>query len=61
MDFSSPIVTYVFLVIPILFAGSVLAQGIQKLSQQEPDGPIVVGFGVVFFLLIIGAYVFFIQ
>lgn len=61
MDFSSPGVTYILLVIPTIFSLAVVGQGIYKLSRNEADGAVVVGFGILFLALIVAAYFFFIQ
>lgn len=61
MDFSSQAITYAFLIIPTLFALAVLAQGIIKTKNKEESGPTVIGFGAVFLILIIAAYIFFIR
>ncbi|OGG28145.1 hypothetical protein A3A64_03160 [Candidatus Gottesmanbacteria bacterium RIFCSPLOWO2_01_FULL_48_11] len=61
MDFQSPGVTYILLVIPAIFSLAVIGQGIYKVTKQESDGGVVVGFGVVFLALIAAAYFLFIQ
>ena len=58
MNFGSPAVSYIFLVIPAFFAITVLLQGLSKLSRQEEDGPIATGFGI-FLLVLIGAFYWF--
>jgi hypothetical protein len=57
----TPGITYAFLIIPSLFAGVVLLQGIGKLMKNNKEGYVVVGFGVLFFLLIAAAYYYFIR
>ena len=57
----NPALTYVFLVIPILFALAVLAQGLVKLSRKTPDGPVEVGLGTFLLVLIGAAWVLFIR
>lgn len=61
MDLSNPGITYAFLIIPAAFALVVLLQGIEKMTKQEKDGPVAVGFGVFFFVLIGAAYFLFIR
>lgn len=61
MDFSGPGLTYVLLVIPTLFALVVTAQGAAKVSKHDPSGPIILGFGVLFLILIAGVYFFVIR
>lgn len=61
MDFSSAGVTYAFLIIPSFFALIVTLQGVEKLTQGNKEGAVAIGFGVFFFLLIAGAYFFFIK
>lgn len=56
MDVSRPEISYLFLVIPAFFALTVLFQGLGKLSREEEDAPIAVGFGVVLLILIGAAY-----
>jgi hypothetical protein len=61
MDLSSPAITYVFLIIPALFAGVVLLQGIQKYREGKSEGYVAIGFGIVFLILIAAAYFLFIR
>ena len=61
MDFSSAGVTYAFLIIPSFFALIVTLQGVEKLIQGNKEGSVALGFGILFFLLIAGAYFFFIR
>lgn len=61
MDFSSAGVTYAFLIIPSFFALIVTLQGVEKLTQGNKEGSVALGFGLVFFALIAGAYFFFIR
>jgi hypothetical protein len=61
MDFSGPGITYILLIIPTLFALAVMGQGIYKMSKAEPGAVVVLGFGVVFLVLIGAAYFFFIR
>lgn len=61
MNFNSPGISYIFLVIPALLAFAVLSQGFSKLAHKEPDANIALGFGVLLFILIIAAYWMFIR
>lgn len=61
MDFSSPGVTYMLLVIPTIFSLAVVAQGVYKLGKHEADGKVALGFGILFLALIAAAYFFFIK
>lgn len=61
MDPSSQAITYALLIIPTLFALTVVFQGISKVSKEEADGPVAFGFGVFLLLLIAAAYFFFIR
>jgi len=61
MDFQSPGVTYILLVIPAIFSLAVIGQGIYKVTRNEADGGVVVGFGIFFLALIAAAYFLFIQ
>lgn len=61
MDLSGPGVNYILLMIPTLFALAVTGQGLYKIHKSEEDGKVVFGFGIMFFLLIIAAYIFFIR
>jgi chromate transport protein ChrA len=61
MDFSKQGITYILLIIPTIFACSVLVQGFGKLSKNEKDGQIAVGFGIFLVILIITAYILFIR
>lgn len=54
-------ITYAFLVIPSFFALIVVIQGIEKITKRDPEGYIALGFGVVFFILILAAYFLFIR
>lgn len=57
----TPGITYAFLIIPSLFAGVVLLQGIDKLIKNNKEGYVITGLGVLFFLMIAAAYYFFIR
>ncbi|MBI5448946.1 hypothetical protein HY948_01365 [Candidatus Gottesmanbacteria bacterium] len=61
MNLTGPGTTYILLVIPALFAGAVMVQGIYKIIRHESDGKIALGFGVLFCLLILAAYFLFIK
>jgi hypothetical protein len=61
MNLSNPALAYVFLVIPTFFGITMIGQGIQKITKQNKEGPIAVGFGVGILLLIAYAYVNFIR
>ncbi|OGG12020.1 hypothetical protein A2Z00_03225 [Candidatus Gottesmanbacteria bacterium RBG_13_45_10] len=61
MNFSGPGLTYVFLVIPSIFALVVVLQGIEKLTRNDKEGWVALGFGVLFIILIAAAYFLFIR
>ncbi len=61
MNFSGPGLSYIFLVIPTLFALAVVGQGIAKISRNEPDGKVALGFGIICLGLLASAYVLFIR
>lgn len=61
MNFNSPGISYIFLVIPAVLAFAVVAQGMNKLARKEPDAYIALGFGVLLFVLIVAAYWMFIR
>lgn len=61
MNLTGPAITYIFLVIPALFALAVVGQGIYKIVRGEADGKIALGFGIVFSLLVAAAYFLFIR
>ncbi len=61
MDFSGPGVTYALLLIPTLFAVTVMVQGVVKLANGQKDGPVALGFGLLCLMLIAAAYWFFIR
>ena len=54
-------ITYSFLIIPSFFALMVVIQGVEKITKHETEGYVALGFGIVFFALIIAAYFFFIR
>ncbi len=61
MDFSESGITYAFLVIPSLIALVVVIQGIEKTVNHKPDGPVAIGFGIFFMILIVAAYFLYIK
>lgn len=61
MNLSSPAIIYALLVIPTLFALTVVGQGIGKMAKQKADGPVTLGLGVILLGLIGVAYWFFIR
>lgn len=61
MDFSGVGVTYLLLIIPTMFALAVVGQGVVKVSRQENDGKLTLGFGITFLAVIAAAYIFFIR
>lgn len=48
--------TYAFLIIPLLFALVVAAQGIDKVRHKNTEGYVGIGFGIFFVIVIIVAY-----
>ncbi len=61
MNFNSPAISYVFLVIPAFFALTVVGQGLSKLARGQEDGGVALGFGVFLLVLIGAAYWMFIR
>jgi chromate transport protein ChrA len=61
MDFSGAGITYLLLIIPTLFALSVVGQGAVKVNRDEKDGKLILGLGIVFLVLILLAHFFFIK
>jgi len=61
MDISGPGITYAFLIIPSFFAVVVLLQGFEKLIHHNKEGYVVLGFGIIFLILIAAAYFLFIR
>ncbi|MFC1646884.1 hypothetical protein ACFL1A_01240 [Patescibacteria group bacterium] len=61
MDFTKQGIVYVLLVIPTLYAVAVLGQGINKMTKNEPDFAVPLGFGIFLLLLIFAAYFLFIR
>lgn len=61
MNLSGPGITYLLMVIPTLFALIVVGQGVYKISKEESDGGVILTFGIIFLLIVVGAYFFFIR
>lgn len=61
MDTSGPGIIYAFLLIPSLFAVVVIIQGFEKLSHDNKEGYVALGFGALFLILIAAAYFLFIR
>ncbi len=61
MDLSGPGITYLLMVIPTLFACVVIGQGAYKVSKDQQEGKIILGFGIGLLLLIVAAYFLFIR
>lgn len=61
MDFSGAGITYLLLIIPTLFALAVVGQGMYKVSREENDGKVILGFGITFLVVIALTYIFFIR
>jgi len=61
MDFSGSGVMYAFLIVASMIAFVVIIQGIEKLTKQEPDGGVAIGFGLFFMILIAAAYFLYIK
>ena len=61
MNLTGPGLTYIFLVIPTLFALAVVGRGFAKISRREPDGKVALGFGIICLGLVAAAYVLFIR
>jgi len=61
MDFNKQGIVYAFMIIPLMFAVTVLMQGLDKISKKDPEGKVAVGFGIFFFILIGTAYFLFIK
>jgi hypothetical protein len=57
----NPGVTYALLIIPSFFAAVVLLQGVEKLTKNNKEGYVALGFGIFFIILIAAAYYFFIR
>lgn len=54
-------IVYAFLIIPSLFALVVILQGIEKLTKNNTEGYVALGFGIFFVILIAAAYFLFIR
>ena len=61
MDFNKQGIVYAFMIIPLMFAVTVFAQGIEKITKNDPEGKVAVGFGIFFFILIGATYFLFIM
>lgn len=61
MNFDNPAISYALLIIPTFFALTVIMQGVSKISKQERDGQVALGFGVFLLVLIAVAYFLFIR
>jgi hypothetical protein len=61
MDLSGSGITYGLLIIPSLIALVVVFQGVNKMTKQEPDGKVAIGFGIFFLVLIVLAYFLYIK
>lgn len=61
MDFNESAITYVLLIIPTMFALTVIGQGIGKTIREEKDGTVAIGVGVFLLILIAVSYVLFIR
>ena len=61
MNFTDSAITYALLIIPTLFALTVIVQGVSKSAKQEPDGAVAIGFGIFLLLLIVAAYILYIR
>lgn len=61
MDSTNAAVTYGLLLLPALFSLAVVGQGVYKIQKGEESGKIIVGFGLLFLLLIPAAYFFLIR
>lgn len=61
MDLSGSGIIYAFLIIPSFFAVVVVLQGIEKLTHNNSEGYVAIGFGVLFLILIAAAYFLFIR
>lgn len=60
-DFFQPQSTYLLLVIPSLFAVTVILQGLYTLARGEGKGLVIMGFGAAFACMIAGVYFFVLQ
>ena len=46
MNLSGPGASYIFLMIPTLFALTVVGQGVYKMARNQSDGQMVLGLGL---------------
>lgn len=60
MQLSDPAIFYLALVLPGLFALTLVVEGVNKILRDEP-GWVALCFGLFFLLLIIGAYFFILR
>lgn len=61
MNLSGSGAVYAFMIIPALFVVVILVQGIEKMVKHEPDGPVAIGFAILFIILIAAAYFLYIK
>lgn len=61
VDLNQPAFVYVLLVIPLLLAATVTLQGLGKMMRRQAGGCLIVIFGLLFFSLVAGVYVFFVR
>ena len=61
MNLSDPAFSYLFMIIPMFFALTVIGQGIQKIARERKDGPGVLIFGILLLAMIAYAYFAFIR
>jgi len=61
MNFTDSAITYAFLIIPTVFAVTVIIQGISKSAKQEDDGNVAIGVGIFLLALIAIAYFLYIR
>ncbi len=61
MDYTEQAIIYGLLLLPTLFALSLVAQGFVKMSRKEENAKTELGFGIFFLLIIVFAYAFFIR
>lgn len=61
MDNTSAGLTYALLILPVAFSLVVVGQGIYKMKKNEKSGPITLGLGICFLLLVPLGYFLFIR
>ncbi|OGG08466.1 hypothetical protein A2154_01905 [Candidatus Gottesmanbacteria bacterium RBG_16_43_7] len=61
MDFAKQALTYVFLIIPAVFAAVVMFQGVTKYQAGNKEGGVAIGFGLFMLLLVVATYFMFIR